>query len=93
MIYRDPHMSFSGRVPLLVTVAQVYSGYVSPKFLKDRRKSLIPIRIRIRLGLGLGLHRRRVRVRLRLRFSAIMDLSDSVPGGPDSDASVGIKLV
>ncbi len=87
-------MSFSGRVPLLVTVAQVYSGYaVSPKFLKDRRKSLIPIRIRIRLGLGLGLHRRRVRVRLRLRFSAIMDLSDSVPGGPDSDASVGIKLV
>ena len=88
-------MSFSGRVPLLVTVAQVYSGYVSPKFLKDRRKSLIPIRIRIRLGLGLGVHRRRVRlgVRLRLRFSAIMDLSDSVPGGPDSDASVGIKLV
>ena len=92
-------MSFSGRVPLLVTVAQVYSGYVSPKFLKDRRKSLIPIRIslrlRVRLGLGLGVHRRRVRlgVRLRLRFSAIMDLSDSVPGGPDSDASVGIKLV
>ena len=87
-------MSFSGRVPLLVTVAQVYSGYaVSPKFLKDRRKSLIPIIIGIRLGLGLGVHRRRVRVRLRLRFSAIMDLSDSVPGGPDSDASVGIKLV